>query len=78
MVDNILKAINLLSYEVKANEKVLVRIEVLNTLRKEIYKLRKENEVLVNKNTQLYSQVKDLTGKLISATTFYPELDIKG
>ena len=54
-------------------------MEELNiSIGKKIYKLRKENEVLVNKNTQLYSQVKDLTGKLISATTFYPELDIKG
>jgi len=77
MVNDILKAINLMDYEYKKDDKILVRNETLQTLAKEIRDLRARTESLSAKATKLKIQVNNLTSKLIKSTT-YPELDIKG
>jgi len=77
MIDDILHAINLLAYEYKDDDKVLVRMKILKALKDEIKELKAKNEALTKINTKLKIQVADLTGKIIERTN-YPELDIKG
>ena len=78
MVNKIIKTIKQFEYEYKSEDKVIVKMETLSTLKDEINHLWSVLGAREDKIQELQFQVKCLTSKLIEKELEYPFLDIRG